>query len=931
MKIAFRSVFSYLAMIALSAIMGGMAHAEILLNDGFPAGPGGYCTVSTKTSLKGLTATSETVFGFKEDSYTRGTSTIFAMPSGSGLGLPQKLIEAGLDATGSGAAAIGYQGSSSTAGTDKYRHQSRKISASLARTAGETIYFRGLMKVDSTSFGTLVAADGLTASNNYGMGFWNPTDSILSASTAYMTYITAANRFLFFNFAKTASGTAQMRLSIKTGDGTVSTVALADGAVTDATYLCIAKIRYNEDGTQTISAQAQPVNAYSSSTPYTLVAENVVLFDDSTFSLLFGGNYATKGSVTFDEFRLATAETEVTVPSMPATIQFASVEVSGSETLLNATVQLNTVDSATVELKYGSSPDNLTETLSCGSVSENGSFQISLGELFPKTWYGQLTIAWDGGSYDSPAFSFVSPGFPAFSDVSAGGTLFTEAGIWAKATLSDQGFAATGVTITLYCGESQETLTATNLWQDVTSGSEITYTFADAPAPGSTIYCQFVASYEYQGQTVEARSGIVSVKCEGTETWTGANGSDWHDADNWSGLAVPNESVAIKFFDGSGQVTAMADAFAKSINVTNASSLVIDMGGNTLASGSFALSRSSSSATLKNGTYNLGTQKWPETGLANVGLTIAADATVESSGTLAYCGANNQIATYGKFSHAGALTIGPRWSNSTVGSSFSVLDGGEATIGSTLSIGWHNCRFLVANGSTLQVNGTIALGAGLSDQGSWATAWVSNATLTVTGNIGVGTDDRTSYSALRIFHDEGCPATLVDIGGDLYTSNSGGTMRNCKGNNIVIRGGTLNVKGNIRVDGTTINAARTNMLYIANRDTRVSAGSLTLNNTAQLKFKLPETGFDATPVLNVAGTCSFATDNVRIVVDASACKGSDWQTLLSVGTLSGLTEDNLADRLNVSAINPGCQVLTRLSGNQLQVRVSANGTAIIVY
>lgn len=930
MKIAFRSVFSYIAMIALSAIMGGIAHAEILLNDGFPAGTGGYCTSSTKTSLKGLTASSSTIVGFSENAYTRGTSTIFAMPSGSGLALPQELVDAGLDATGSGAAAIGYQSSSGTAGTDKYRHQSRKISATLARNAGETLYFRGLIKVDSTSFGTLVAADGLTASNNYGMGFWNPTDTILAASNAYMTYVTAANRFFFFNFAKTASGTAQMRLSIKTGDDTVSTVALADGATIGATYLCIAKILYNADGTQTISAQAQTVASFDANAPFITVAENVDLFDESTFSLLFGGNYFTNGAVTFDEFRLATTETEVTVPSMPATMQFTSAEADGKNTILNTKVQLNTVDSATVELKYGPAADALDTSLPCGTVSQSGSFPVNVGELFPQSWFGQFTISWADGSYSTPVFSFDSPGFPAFSAASAGGTLFTEAGIWAKATLGDQGFAENGVTVTLYCGESQQTLTATNLWQDVTSGSEISYTFADAPAPGSIVYCQFVASYEYQGQMVEARSEIVSVTCQGTEIWTGANGTDWHDAGNWSGLAVPNESVAIKFFDGTGQVTAMTDAFAKSINVTNASSLVIDMGGNTLTSGSFAMTRSKASATLVNGTYHLGKMVWPEAGFENMKLTISADAIVESSGTLAYCGANNQIATYGKFSHAGALTIGPRWNNSTVGSAFSVLDGGEATIGSTLSVGWHNCRFLVANGSTLQVNGAIALGAALSDQGSWATAWVSNATLTVTGNIGIGVDDRTSNSALRIFHDEGCPATLVDIGGNLYTSPSGGNIRNGKGNNIVIRGGTVNVKGNIRVDGSTANTSRTNMLYVANRDTRITAGSLTLNNTAQLKFKLPETGFDATPVLNVAGTCSFATDNVRIVIDASICRESNWQTLLQAGKLTGLTADNLKDYLTVSAVYSGRKVVSKLADNQLMVRIAGGASAVIL-
>ena len=148
MKIPFRSVFSYIALIAFSAIMGGIAQAEVLLNDGFPAGTGGYCTSSTKTSLKGLTASSSTIVGFSENAYTRATSTIFAMPWGSGLAFPQELIDAGLSTTGSGAAAIGYQNSSGTATDETYRHQSRKISAgTLSRTAGETLYFRGLIKI----------------------------------------------------------------------------------------------------------------------------------------------------------------------------------------------------------------------------------------------------------------------------------------------------------------------------------------------------------------------------------------------------------------------------------------------------------------------------------------------------------------------------------------------------------------------------------------------------------------------------------------------------------------------------------------------------------------------------------------------------------------------------------------------------------------
>lgn len=929
MKLLSHSIFACLILIGLTSVMVETAHAEVLLNDGFPTGAKGYCD-STKISLRDRTAASVKIIGFSEQAYTRATGTIFAMPWGSGLAFPQKLIDAGLSTTGSGAAAIGYQNSSGTATDETYRHQSRKISAgTLSRTAGETLYFRGLINVDSTSFGTLVAADGLTVGNNYGMGFWNPTDSILSESTAYKTYITAAERFFYFNFAKTASGTAQIRLSVKTGDSTVSTVALADGATIGATYLCVAKIRYNEDGTQSIFAQAQTIADYDANAPFITVAENVDLFDTSTFSLLFGGNYLTKGAVTFDEFRLATTESEVIVPPLPAIIAFSSSEVSGKETILNAKVQLNSTDSATVELKYSPSADALDTTLSCGTVSQTGSFPVNLGELFPQSWFGQFTISWPDGSYSTPVFSFDSPGIPEWTDVAAGGTLFTEAGIWAKATLGNQGLSETGVAVTLFCGESTDSMTAANVWQGVTAGSEITYAFSEAPAPGSTIYCQFLASYEYQGKTVESRSEIVSVKCEGSEIWTGANGSDWHDADNWSGLAVPNESIDIAFVNGAGQVTATANAFAKSINVTNASTLAIDMGGNTLASGSFALSRSSSSTTLKNGIYDLGTQKWPATGLEKMKLIVAADAIVSSSGTLAYSPANNAVSVYGTFNHSGAVTIGQRWNNSTAGSSLQVLDGGNMSIGSTLSIGWHNSKVIVANASLLTAK-AIALGAALSDSGSWATVWVSNATMKVTGNLGIGTDDRTANSVLRVFHDENEPATLIEIEGDVYTSPSGGTIRNGKGNNIVIRGGTMNVKGNIRIDGTTANSARTNMLYVANRDARVTAGSLTLNNTAQLKFKLPETGFDDGVVVNVSGTCAFASANARIVIDASECRETGWQTLLQAGTLTGLTADNLESYLTVSATYKDRQVLTKLVDNQLMVRISGSASAIII-
>ncbi|MGN0854669.1 MAG: hypothetical protein ACI4R9_04005 [Kiritimatiellia bacterium] len=917
------------ALCGLLLARGGQLRADVLLNDGFPTGTDGYCTGTTKVALKNLTAASETIVGFAEASYTRGTGTIFAMPAGNGLALPQALVDAGLSATGEGSAAIGLQNSAQTAGTDKYRHQSRKISASLAHEAGETLFFRGLFKVDSASFSTLVAADDFTVANNYGMGLWNPTDTVLSGSNAYMTFITAASRFLYFNFAKTAAGTAQIRLTLKTGDGTVSTVALVDGATVGATYLCVAKIVYNDAGTQTVSAQAQRVDGFDLNTNYTVVGEKIALFDDSTFSLLFGGNYGSTGAATFDEFRLATKESEVTVPSQPATVQFASVEAEGKATVLNASVQLNTVDTGSVELKYGPSADNLTETLSCGTVVENGPLQVSLGEIFPQTWYGQLTISWDGGSYDSPVFSFVAPGIPAFSNVSVGGTLFSDDGIWAKATLSDQGFAETGVSVTLLIGDSEDALSATNVWTEVVSGSELDYALPDPPAPGGTVYCRFVASYEYQGQTVETASETVSVKCEGAEIWTGANGTDWHDVGNWSGLVVPNKSVDVRFYNGGGQVAAAADAFAKSIVVTNAAALALDMGGNTLDTDSFAMSRNSSAATLANGVYHLGAQKWPEAALSGMKLTIAADAEVDSSGKLAYCAADDHVSVYGKFNHTGEIQIGPRWGNSMTGSTLEVHDGGEVVVGSTLSIGWYNCKLFVLNGSSFKA-AALHLGAGLSDQGSWALACVSNATLTTTGNLGVGTDDRTANSILRCYHDEGAPATQVNVGGDLYTSNSGGTMRNCQGNNIIMYGGTLNVKGNIRIDGTTINAARTNMLFVTGRETRITAASLTLNNNAQFKFRLPENGFRPGAVVDITGTCSFATENVRIVINASQCHVPQWQTLLSAGAIKGLTAENLGDYVTIEASYNGYPVVTKLVDNQLMAKVACAGLTIIV-
>ena len=171
MKLLSHSIFACLILIGLTSVMVETAHAEVLLNDGFPTGAKGYCD-STKISLRDRTAASVKIIGFSEQAYTRATGTIFAMPWGSGLAFPQELIDAGLSTTGSGAAAIGYQNSSGTATDETYRHQSRKISAgTLSRTAGETLYFRGLINVDSTSFGTLVAADGLTVGNNYGMGF----------------------------------------------------------------------------------------------------------------------------------------------------------------------------------------------------------------------------------------------------------------------------------------------------------------------------------------------------------------------------------------------------------------------------------------------------------------------------------------------------------------------------------------------------------------------------------------------------------------------------------------------------------------------------------------------------------------------------------------------------------------------------------------
>ena len=218
-----------------------------------------------------------------------------------------------------------------------------------------------------------------------------------------------------------------------------------------------------------------------------------------------------------------------------------------------------------------------------------------------------------------------------------------------------------------------------------------------------------------------------------------------------------------------------------------------------------------------------------------------------------------------------------------------------------------------------------------ADQGSGAAVVVSNATLLAQA-ISVGIDDRHYGDSLRIYEDPGFVTRVSASANCRIGSGSWGRSGVFNHDHrILVAGGAFSVAGTLMVgDGGAYYVDHdNNRLEIRRANARVSAGALNIYGKSYLDFAIPQGGFDQVP-LQVTGTADFgivptgaASAVSEIRVDATDFTGT--QTLLTAGTLSGLT----ADRVFVT-VPRSATAKVAVSQTAVTVTVAPAATVIIV-
>lgn len=384
------SVFKYLSPLLLAT---AVAHATVLMYDGFPIGTGYY------TAGKNVTAPTcpgtDKVFGFMiSDSgaskWLDGTGVFIAHAAGKGLDFPAVFPPEQFSAVDSSA------GICRSEKNKDHRAQYKVLATNLFPGRSGTLYFRFLMNMDQTSMDAMTGESDLTIHNYIGAGLVDKTGN---------TLLTASTRVLFFFYNKHANGAFTLNLGLRgTGDSALRIYPLVANPVAGETYLCFAEISFGTGtgGTEQIRAFAVPCSTFVlGGLPYnTDIGDHGVLEADLADAssgpthLAMAGAYGTgSGYVRFDEFGLAT-ESDDLVPSSAAAPVLTNLSLTKtgvadftlSAGLSQGTANLvatldNGVDTPTVvPLASGLTPSSgtVSTTLPIASLTAGTTYQVSV-------------------------------------------------------------------------------------------------------------------------------------------------------------------------------------------------------------------------------------------------------------------------------------------------------------------------------------------------------------------------------------------------------------------------------------------------------------------------------------------------------------------------------------------------------------------------
>ena len=278
---------------AAFALTGGMAHAKVLVYEGFH--PADYNNVGDNTQMtpSGANVTGDHTVGLATGAWSMNGSQPKVYGANYGLALPSEMTAAGFSALGG---SIGLNPDGNNA---ELRSASHALVADTLKVSSGTLYLRMLLTLDAKAAGKLAAGASLANKNGgyYGFGLTTGDQDyyLLTAtksSIAFVVWKNSSDQYVISLAHTTASGTAFTSYPI-----------LADIAV-GTNYLCYAEIQVSAgtDGKEILRAGAMAVDAFTTDTPWAALdgasdSVEVELITDSSYPtrIAVAGPYGTNG------------------------------------------------------------------------------------------------------------------------------------------------------------------------------------------------------------------------------------------------------------------------------------------------------------------------------------------------------------------------------------------------------------------------------------------------------------------------------------------------------------------------------------------------------------------------------------------------------------------------------------------------------------
>ena len=536
------------------ALTGGMAHAKVLVYEGFHKTD--YNNVGDNTQMTpDANVSNNHSVGFKAGNWAMNGSQPKVYGANFGLALPSAMTAANFPAVGG---SIGFNPGNNSSDLRSTSHD--LVSGKLNVSTG-TLYVRMLLNLDSKAADKLVAGDSLARKSGgyFGFGLTQggtdydlPTKS--KSAVSFVIWKNSSSQYVLSFVHTTASGTDFTSYPIITG------VTLG------TTYICYAEIQVaaGAGGKEILRAGAMTVGAYSKDTPWAKLdgdtdSVEVELITDSSYptSIAVAGPYGTNGGrFRADEFVVGTELSDIllaetTKPKL----------LNGSLSLANGTytaTALLTNSAATVSYVLSNGTTATTNAIAAYANGDTvtGTFSAPTDDM---TYEVLLVAENQGGETGALSLGTIYGGTLSLAKVSDG----SEVGL-APATLTvsrvnddplplvvnyafADGTAIAGVnyvddagSVTIPAGQASATITVHPL-VDVATDTDTTMTVS-------------IAAGNYTTPAAGVAVSIANFTTPaGLDYWVGSTATDGEylasNGDNWSLGRAPN-ATETAVFDG---------------------------------------------------------------------------------------------------------------------------------------------------------------------------------------------------------------------------------------------------------------------------------------------------------------------------------------------------------------------------------------------